>query len=282
MNGILDQLRKILYMEAQLIALADIRQQKINAISNLGIAVPPNAPTKPVAKSIEGSTVALCIFWPLGIFIFGLWGFLIGLLLLVAAFELLGNTGVFAAYAIISIATIMFQLFKVDSQNEKANEIYNKAVHAYRNELSAYNKRNSKEKHTKRFYLNQVSCIDAHSADIKRQLALAYGLSNLHPKYQHLVAVASIFDYLSTGRTFSLTRNGNDIGAYNIYEDDVRVNRIVAAQLHSASQIVNAVRQASETMRRDQQSLYNTVVVESKKIQKSLLEKMYSDEKAKK
>ena len=46
----------------------------------------------------------------------------------------------------------------------------------------------------------------------------------IHPKYWDLVAITTIYEYITTGRCSSLT--GAD-GAYNLYESEIRVNHII-------------------------------------------------------
>ena len=49
-------------------------------------------------------------------------------------------------------------------------------------------------------------------------------LGVIHPKYLNFVAIASLSEYLDTGRCNTL--EGAD-GAYNIYENEIRSNRVI-------------------------------------------------------
>lgn len=51
-----------------------------------------------------------------------------------------------------------------------------------------------------------------------------YSLDIIHPKYQHMVAISSFYDYFDTGRCLSFTGPG---GAYDTYEYDVKLGAIV-------------------------------------------------------
>jgi len=81
-----------------------------------------------------------------------------------------------------------------------------------------------------------IQLLNLKRADISKAVSRSepvlraiYGLNILHEKYRNITAVSSILDYLSTGRTGTLTRTGTDPGAYNIYEDDVRAGKIISA-----------------------------------------------------
>ena len=51
-----------------------------------------------------------------------------------------------------------------------------------------------------------------------------YGANIIYPKYRNLIAVLSIYEYFVSGRCDELT--GHE-GAYNIYESELRLNRII-------------------------------------------------------
>ncbi len=57
----------------------------------------------------------------------------------------------------------------------------------------------------------------------KNSLGTLYNVDVIHPKYRNMVAVCSFYDYLDTGRCTALTGPG---GAYDVYETDLRFNRI--------------------------------------------------------
>ncbi|MBQ2042689.1 MAG: hypothetical protein II485_05845 [Firmicutes bacterium] len=63
------------------------------------------------------------------------------------------------------------------------------------------------------------------SGAASKALADYYGAGVLHPKYQGLVPVTTIFEYFETGRCSALS--GHE-GAYNLYESEYRLNMINA------------------------------------------------------
>ena len=65
-----------------------------------------------------------------------------------------------------------------------------------------------------------------------------YNQNIIHPKYRNLVAVCSLYEYFETGRCNTLT--GHE-GAYNIYEKEIRLNRIIM-QLDEVIENLNKIR----------------------------------------
>lgn len=49
-----------------------------------------------------------------------------------------------------------------------------------------------------------------------------YSLNIVHPNYQYLEACGMFLQYLERGRTHSLVQAGGDMGAYNLYEQDLK------------------------------------------------------------
>lgn len=71
----------------------------------------------------------------------------------------------------------------------------------------------------------QILSLDNKRGEISIVLSKMYGLNVLYPKYRNLVAVATIYEYFDAGRCSTL--QGHE-GAYNIYETELRLNRIIA------------------------------------------------------
>ncbi len=60
----------------------------------------------------------------------------------------------------------------------------------------------------------------------KKSLEKLYALNIVHSDYQYLEACGMFLQYLNTGRTHCLEQRGGDIGAYNLYENDLKYNVI--------------------------------------------------------
>lgn len=71
-------------------------------------------------------------------------------------------------------------------------------------------------------------------------LAKLYSYNILYPKYRQMVSVATIFEYLDSGRCFSLS--GTE-GAYNLYEDELRHNTIIGR----LDQVINRLDRLQQT-----------------------------------
>jgi len=63
-------------------------------------------------------------------------------------------------------------------------------------------------------------CVESTEETLKR----LYSEAIIYPKYQNLIAITSIYEYLDSGRCTQL--DGPD-GAYNLFEMEVRLDRIV-------------------------------------------------------
>lgn len=82
-----------------------------------------------------------------------------------------------------------------------------------------------------------------------------YDMDVIYPKYRNLVAVSTIYEYLSSGRCDRL--DGPD-GAYNLYEMELRQN-IVIGQLSSIIENLNQIKN-------NQFVLYNELVSANQKV----------------
>jgi len=118
----------------------------------------------------------------------------------------------------------------------------------------------AKERAIKIFNKNkQLDAEKGKLGDLQDKLAdnlkQMYALNILHPKYQNITAVASIYDYLDTGITRSLVRNDADPGAYYLYEEDVRAQRIVDVITTGFAQLSAQLSQ----IQRNQYALYTAI-----------------------
>lgn len=95
--------------------------------------------------------------------------------------------------------------------------------HKYDNAVAQDRMRVEREK-TERFKLFET--IDMMEKELKQTSELLnrfYTMDIIYPKYRNLVAMCSIYEYFLSGRCESLT--GHE-GAYNIFENEVRFERI--------------------------------------------------------
>ena len=100
------------------------------------------------------------------------------------------------------------------SELAQKNELIKKGNE--RNTLSA-NKKN-------KIISSSVSKLKSALANTQTELDNLYSSNVIYPKYRNLIAVASMYEYIDSGRCNDL--EGAD-GAYNIYELEVRLDRII-------------------------------------------------------
>lgn len=91
--------------------------------------------------------------------------------------------------------------------------------------------------------------------EIMASLDKAYKLNILHPKYQNIVAVCSLYEYVDSGRCTQLA--GHE-GGYNIFETEKRMNMICI----KLDEVINKLNQIQE----NQQELYYVINNSNKNI----------------
>lgn len=77
----------------------------------------------------------------------------------------------------------------------------------------------------------EINALNSRIAATTRVLDTYYRQNVIFPKYWHdFVAISSFYEYLASGRTKQLevSNTGADVGAYNLYEKELRQNLIIA------------------------------------------------------
>lgn len=100
-----------------------------------------------------------------------------------------------------------------------------------------------------------------------------YSCNIIYPKYRNLIAVSSFYDYLMSGRCYSLeaTAFGGSDGAYNIYEQEARLDRIIT-QLDTVIACLNQIKS-------NQYMLYKAITNSNKKVDQ-LCDSLFSTNQA--
>lgn len=248
---LLEYLRTIIYCETNLIGYDSIIEENNKAMGLLCIPnLLPNEPIKPSPPKRFYSIVGIVITWAIGVSILLTSAMPLGVIILVA----LG----------IYILTVV----KRRSDEMKSFRFYE---NKYYMELEEYRKLNQKElvrMHSesaqKKLYEEQSERITELISHAKGTLKTLYEANVLHLKYQNFVASASIYDYLSTDRTYTLGLATGDPGAYNMYEEDVRIGRIVNAFGMFGTQIINAVQGLGSDIRNMNTSICDAIETASK------------------
>lgn len=129
---------------------------------------------------------------------------------------------IFLILALIYVIKNLIQYFKDRAKNSEEN----KAIDKYNQEVIAKNNKNYEHRKTElsnmkreEWQLRNVTIRNTEEA-----LNSLYCAGIIFPKYRNLIAISSIYEYFESGRCNTLT--GHE-GAYNIYENEIRLNRII-------------------------------------------------------
>ena len=143
----------------------------------------------------------------------------------------------------------------IKKDKKKAKEINLNRQADYLACVSKDNQRIERENIYKAGLKEQGKLVMAEYDKTAQTLARLYSLNVIHPKYRNLVAISSFCEYFETGRCTQL--EGHE-GAYNIFEQEVRLDRIVtkldviAEKLNeiktSQYYLYQAVREANNTL----------------------------------
>lgn len=106
---------------------------------------------------------------------------------------------------------------------------YDEALRKYDNNLRKDNARVTEENKRKEILANNYKALQLKKANSVECLKKIYNYNIIEKKYQNIVAISSIYEYLKTGRCKSLTfdEKTGDIGAYNKFEEEKRFDRII-------------------------------------------------------
>ncbi len=101
------------------------------------------------------------------------------------------------------------------------------------------------EERKKAILLRDINSVKTQIRKTETSLVKAYRYNVLDPDYRNIYAVSSMYGYLVKGRTKCLQFNDatGDQGAYNIYENELRLNKIITNTqeiLNKLDQVINA------------------------------------------
>ena len=113
-----------------------------------------------------------------------------------------------------------------------------KAFSEYSKELTAYNYETTKT-------LQQLSDIEMK---LKSSLYNLYSKNVIYAKYRNLVTIATLFEYIDSGRCFELEGPN---GAYNLYEGELRADIIISS--------LNNIIANLESIKNNQYTLYESI-----------------------
>ncbi len=152
-------------------------------------------------------------------------------------------------------------IFKAKDQKDLDKE-YQYKLSEYNQNVANDKARVQKELAQKQYLQTQADTLAAMWRTSKERLDKMYSYNILEEKYRNIVAVASIYEYLKHERTRSLQRVGSDEGAYNIFESEVRLNKIITNTdiiIQKLDVVIENQRELANTMRNAQNSINNLV-----------------------
>lgn len=121
-------------------------------------------------------------------------------------------------FGLISIPCVILKdISRSKESSANAEREFAVQTNTYRQALEADHQRVEAEKQQIIEFEKQIQALEAKQADSQRLLDQYYSLNVIHPKYQNLPAICSIYEYLESGKCSSLI--GPD-GAYNKYDND--------------------------------------------------------------
>ena len=134
---------------------------------------------------------------------------------------------------------------KYSEQMKKYNEDYEMCLeeNKTRKEEFIYNQKCWEDSCTK-----MRETLEKPLKETKENLERVYAKNIIYPKYRNLPALTSIYEYYVTGRCEELS---GPYGAYNLYEDEVRKDKIISQ--------LNTVIANLEQIKQNQYKLYEQV-----------------------
>ena len=195
----------------------------------------------------NGATFFLVCFTGIGIFLFTL------LITLLSEF-IEAEPIIYSLIVIAILDGITLAIYL--SEKKKWKEAYSKQRDMYNEDCDLCRKENENRK--EEFIYNQEcwkdSCTKMRTTlekplkETKENLERVYAKNIIYPKYRNLPALTSIYEYYVTGRCEELS---GPYGAYNLYEDEVRKDKIISQ--------LNTVIANLEQIKQNQYKLYEQV-----------------------
>jgi len=259
LNLLLQYLGEIIHCETIAMGLRDsvsvAEQNKLTWIENS--PQEPCEPTKPdkfkilLGNDSLGEVIGAILQFSLSL---GFIGFIIDV------FRSCSKRGDFLIFTllgaiVVPIAVIIVGLFVWGIKVALSLRNYESDCYEYNKKLKEYKKDVARRKITQKNLEMKESDLEGLLNDTEKVIQELYSVGIIYNKYRNLTAIASFCDYLSAGRTKSLGRMDNDPGAYNIYEEDLRAQKIIDVMKIGFSQISGQLSQ----IQANQYTLYSSI-----------------------
>lgn len=162
----------------------------------------------------------------------------------------------FFGWVCIGVGIALLIILLINLREWKSTRDHNKYVDMMNYGIVQKNRQIRKQNEQKIDFLKkQITKAEQNYSQTKNVLQNLYFYNVLHPKYRNLVAVCSIYEYYETGRCNAL--EGHE-GAYNIYENELRLDRIIGQ--------LNVVISKLDQIRNSQYELYCALVESNRNI----------------
>ncbi len=142
--------------------------------------------------------------------------------------------------ALLALAVYLIRYGVKGKEENPFSEKHNKYINEiYERQCEEYRKYQAKKKSNEAIIalLNtRIAKTTSILAGVNRSLDRLYGYNVIYPSYRNLIAVSSFYDYLFSGRCDSLA--GHE-GAYNIFENESRLDKIITRVDRISSQLNN-------------------------------------------
>lgn len=149
---------------------------------------------------------------------------------------------VFGCAAVLALIILFFLYLHDKNVNRLIDEDYKKQQKQYEKEMNEHN--------SKIRYLNGVIDYLSKLQQVSQTLLISmYSKSPIHVKYRNLLSIGTIYEYLDTKRCYRLE---DDNGAYNMFEQEVRMNMLLIG--------IKDILTKMEELRKNQILIYNAII----------------------
>ena len=230
LNELKDYLRIVVDMES---ACYFQRQLKNELTRKLNMLTPPKK--KSVKEPVDHTKTIFSILW--GTVGFAVLGFF--LLLLCVVFIKGITAGAISesepmwdvALFVVPIVGGIWGGFRGFLERRNSQKTYQKELQQYHSAVTINEKKYQVESIA---YIFQTTLYKYELAELEKQiqrseqhLQTLYDVNVIHPKYREFTRVCSLYEYIDTGRCWSLEKTSRDEGAYNILEREILAKTII-------------------------------------------------------
>lgn len=171
------------------------------------------------------------------------------------------------------LSAIIFNIEK-PREKERCEKNYQIEMENYYSQLEVLKNMQNAELKKREYILSQYDILKKKYMETNNTLQEIYNYDILAEKYRNIIAISSIYEYLETGRCKSLTFNENtgDKGAYNIFEEELRLNKIITNTdiiIQKLDIVINNQKKLQLTMRQATDTI-NQLITNTNNISNSL------------